>query len=82
MRRMWYGGWVVLGLLALAPAARAGGNAAAQQPTVVIRVKSLDTVLQNFKVLATLIGREQAALDIQALIKAKVRAPRACRAST
>jgi hypothetical protein len=74
MQRKWYSGVVMIGLsaLAAAPVARAGDKVAADEPTVVIRVKSLDTVLQNFKVLASLLGREQAADDIQALIKAKV----------
>ncbi len=74
MRRTWFCGLVVVGLLAMAaaPAARAGDKPAADEPTVVIRVKSLDTVLQNLKLLATLLGREEAAQDIQGLIKAKV----------
>jgi hypothetical protein len=61
---------VVIGLLAAVPAARAGDKAA--EPTVVIRVNSLNTVLKDLKVLATLLGREKEAQSIQDLIKAKV----------
>jgi hypothetical protein len=70
MRRIWTCGFLLLALPMLTPSARAGDKT--DEPTVVIRVKSLDTVLQNLKLLATLLGREQAAQDIQALIKAKV----------
>jgi hypothetical protein len=61
---------VVIGLVAAVPAARAGDKAA--EPTVVIRVNSLNTVLKDLKVLATLLGREKEAQSIQDLIKAKV----------
>src|SRR5262249_3443002 len=62
---------VVVGLLlpVAAPAARAGGKA--DDPTVVIRVNSLDTLLKDLKVLATLINQDKAAQDIQDLLKAK-----------
>jgi hypothetical protein len=72
MRLKWWCSLVVVGLVAAAPAARAGEKPVTVEPGVVVRVKSLDTVLQNLKLLATLLGREQAALDIQGLIKAKV----------
>src|SRR5438067_297303 len=75
MRRMWCPG-VCFGLLAalalaLAPAARAGDKPA-DEPTVVIRVKSLDAVLNDLKVLATLLGREQDAQKVQDLVRATV----------
>jgi hypothetical protein len=66
---MWYCGLVVVGLMAAVPARTL---AQADEPSVVIRVKSLDTVLQNLKLLASIVGREDAAQDIQGLIKAKV----------
>jgi hypothetical protein len=71
MRRIACCGLIMLGLLALAPSLRADDKPA-DEPGIVIRVKSLDTVLANLKLLATVIGREQNALDIQGLIKAKV----------
>ncbi len=72
MRAMWCG-LVLVGLTAAAAAAPArAGDKPANEPTVVIRVKSLDTVLQNLKLIATVLGREQAADDIRALIQAKV----------
>jgi hypothetical protein len=67
MRRIWSCGLVFVALLALAPSVRAQ-----DEPSVVIRVKSLDTVLQNLELLAGLVGREQAGQSIQDLIKAKV----------
>jgi hypothetical protein len=54
-------------ILAAPHLARAGDD----EPAVVLRVKSLGTVLQNLKMLASLVGQEQAATDIQALINAK-----------
>jgi hypothetical protein len=72
MRPMWCCSLVLVGLLTAAPAVRAGDKPATDEPAVVIRVKSLDTVLENLKLLATVVGREQSALDIQGLIKAKV----------
>jgi hypothetical protein len=71
MRRMWCCALLLGGLLVATPVARAGGKPA-DEPTVVIRVNSLDTMLKDLKVLATLLGREKAAQDIQDLIKAKV----------
>jgi hypothetical protein len=72
MRRTLSCGLVLVGLLAAVPGVHSGKKPAADEPTVVIRVKSLDTVLQNLKLLSTLLGREKAAEDIQGLIKAKV----------
>jgi hypothetical protein len=71
---MWCCGLVLVGLLAGAQAVQAGDKTkpAGDEPTVVVRVKSLDTVLQNVKLLTALIGREQAAGDIEGLIRAKV----------
>ena len=54
-------------ILAAPHLARAGD---ADEPTIVIRVKSIGTVLSNLKLLATLVGQEQAATDIQGLINA------------
>jgi hypothetical protein len=59
---------VLVAILAAPHLARAGG---ADEPSVVIRIKSVDTVLQNLKLIATLVGQEQAATDILGLINAK-----------
>jgi hypothetical protein len=64
---------VLIGLLPL-PTARAGDKPAADEPAVVVRVKSLDAVLQNSKLLATLIGRESFAQSIEESIKTKLSA--------
>ena len=72
MRRIGCCGLLLVGLLVAVPPLRADDKPAADEPAVVIRVKSLDTVLANLKLLATVVGREQNALDLQGLIKAKV----------
>ena len=72
MRLRWLAGLVAALLVALPVAARAGEKASADEPTVVVRVQSLDTVLRNVKLLVSLAGREEAAEQIEALVKAKV----------
>jgi len=67
MRRFGWSALVLIGILAAPHFARAGDDA----PAVVLRVKSLDTVLKNLKLLAALVGQEQAAADIQGLIDKK-----------
>ena len=71
MRVRWLG--ALAGLLVLVPvtAARAQ-DTAADAPSVVFRVKSLETVLQNVKLLVSLAGREEAAQQIEGLFKGKV----------
>jgi hypothetical protein len=62
---------VVVGLLVpvTVPQARAGGKG--DEPTVVIRVNSLDTALKDLKVLTRLINRDKFAQDIQELLQNK-----------
>lgn len=71
MRRIWCP-LMLVSLLLAAPAAHAGGKPAADEPTVVIRVNSLDTTFKDLKVLATLIDQEKAYESIRDLLKAKV----------
>lgn len=53
--------------------ARAGEPGAGKgPPTVVVRVRSLQTVIDNAKLLATIAGREGMAGQIEGLVKAKV----------
>jgi hypothetical protein len=67
----------VLGLALLIPflspfPVRAGDKPAKTPPTVVVRVKSLQTVIDHAKLLTALAGREGIANQIEGLIKAKV----------
>src|SRR5262245_20814914 len=41
-------------------------------PTIVFRVRSLDTVVENVKLLVSLAGREEVANQVEGLIKTKV----------
>jgi len=60
--------------LALIALGTATPRAAAQEtpPTVVVRVRSLDTVIDHVKLLVALAGREEAAKQIEGLIKTKI----------
>jgi hypothetical protein len=49
---------------------RAGEPAA--PPTFVVRVRSIDTLIQNAKLLVTLAGREEIAQQVEGLIQAKI----------
>jgi hypothetical protein len=68
----------LLGVLALPAPARPGetkqgGKAGTEAgPTVVLRVRSIDTVIENGKLLARLAGREELAPQIEGLIKSKI----------
>jgi hypothetical protein len=64
-------GWLcpLAALLLIASVSPAGDKSA---PAVVVRVRSLDAVLQNAKLLVNLTGEEAAAQQIQGLLKAKV----------
>ena len=55
----------------LAPAVRAGEKAA-ETPTVVVRVKSLNALLDNLNLVVKLVGQEEAAHQIEGLIKSKI----------
>jgi hypothetical protein len=71
MRLKWLTGLALALLLAALPAAARAGDRAADEPTVVIRIQSINTVFRNIKLLASLAGREEAGAQIEALIKAK-----------
>ncbi|MCI0379052.1 MAG: hypothetical protein L0215_15700 [Gemmataceae bacterium] len=58
----------VLPILSVPAGARAGD----QQPTLVVRVGSLDALLGNIKALVKLTGQEEAARNIEALIQSKL----------
>lgn len=72
MRPRWWSGVLLAILCVLPTAAQAGQNPAADEPTVVVRVKSIETVLRNFKLLARLAGREEAGNQVEGLFQAKV----------
>ena len=59
-----------LALVVLAVSALQAGGA--DKPTVVVRVRSLDTLVDNVKLLVTLAGREEIAKQVEGLIKAKI----------
>ncbi|MCI0640560.1 MAG: hypothetical protein L0Y72_06455 [Gemmataceae bacterium] len=59
---------LVLPILSLPAVARAGD----QQPTLVVRVGSIDALLGNIKALVKLAGQEEAARNIEALIQSKI----------
>ena len=69
MRRTWI---AVLPLFVVfAPTVNAGGKTE-DAPTVVVRVKSLDALLQNLNLVVRLVGQEDAAQQIEGLIKSKI----------
>jgi hypothetical protein len=57
-------------LLVFALPVRAGGPAA--PPTFIVRVRSLDTLVENVKLLVTLAGQPEIANQVEGLIKAKI----------
>jgi hypothetical protein len=67
MQRQWLAVLFVPLVVLLAPAARAQ-----EAPTVVVRVKSLDALLQNLNLVVKLVGQEEAANQIEGLIKSKI----------
>jgi hypothetical protein len=71
MRRIWLAVFCVPLLFLLAPEAR-GGDKAADTPTVVVRVKSLDALLQNLNLVVKLVGQEEAAHQIEGLVKSRI----------
>jgi hypothetical protein len=71
--------WALLGLLLLPAAARPDGNKQGAdekgrhpRPTLVLRVRSIDTVLNNIKLFARLTGKEEFGDQINELIKQRV----------
>lgn len=63
---------LVVGALLLAtPAIRAGGKQA-DAPSVVVRVSSINALLKNLTLVVKLVGQEDAAQQIEGLIKSKI----------
>src|SRR5947208_1318971 len=71
MRRTWLAVFALPIVLLLAPAVRAGDKTA-DTPTVVIRVKSLNVLLDNLNLVVRLVGQEEAAQQIEGLVKSKI----------
>jgi hypothetical protein len=72
MRRVLLASLSLLFLLALQPALARAGDKATDAPAVVVRVKSLNALLQNLNLVVRLVGQEEAALQIEGLIKSKI----------
>jgi hypothetical protein len=70
MRRYWPITLLLPVLFLLAPAVRAGDKAA--PPGIVVRVQSLDALLQNLNLVVKLVGQEEAAKQIEGLVKSKI----------
>ena len=62
--------WASLFFLIVMVAPVTAGDA--PPPAIVVRVKSIDAVVDNFKLLASIAGREEAAAQIEGLIKTQV----------
>jgi len=58
-------------IVLLAPAVRSGEKPA-DAPTVVVRVKSINALLQNLNLVVKLVGQEEAAQQIEGLVKSKI----------
>jgi hypothetical protein len=71
MRRSWLA--VCLASLAflVVPFVRAGDKTA-DAPTIVVRIKSLDTLRQNLQLVVKLVGQAEAANQIEGLIKSRI----------
>lgn len=67
MRRFGLAALCVPFLLVAAPALQAG-----EAPAVVVRVKSLDVLVQNVNLVVRLVGQDNAAKQIEGLIKSKI----------
>src|SRR5688572_2529478 len=65
--------WLMVpALLVLFPNSAIEAGAPAAPPTFVVRVRSIDTLIENAKLLVTLAGREEIAQQVEGLIKAKI----------
>src|SRR6266480_3807260 len=71
MRRTWVAAFCVPLFCLLAPSVNAGDKTA-DMPTVVVRVKSLDALLQNLQLVVELVGQKDAAQQIEGLVKSKI----------
>jgi hypothetical protein len=68
-RRLWL---ALLGLAAIIGSGRATAADATSTPTLVVRVRSIDGLIDDIKYLATLAGRGEEAKQFEGLIKARV----------
>ncbi len=66
----------LLGLVAWPSAARAADDKTPATPGIVLRVQSLDELMSNFRYLATLVGREEEAKQLEGILQAKAGGPR------
>jgi hypothetical protein len=71
MPRTWLAPLSLVFVLFAATVIRAGEKAV-DTPTVVVRVKSLNVLLQNLNLVVRLVGQEEAANQIEGLIKSKI----------
>lgn len=71
MRRYWLAALSLVFVMCAAPALQAQEKAA-DTPTVVVRVKSLNALLQNLNLVVRLVGQEEAANQIEGLVKGKI----------
>ncbi len=69
MNKRWYSCWAVSFLVLVPTALRAQD---AKSPTVTVRVRSVDTVVENIKLVVELAGRGNIAQQIEGLIKTKI----------
>ena len=71
MRRTWLTAFFLPFVILLAPSLRAGEKPG-ETPSVVVRVKSLNALLQNLNLVVKLVGQEEAANQIEALVKSRI----------
>jgi hypothetical protein len=66
----------LLGLVALPGAARPADDKKPATPGAVLRVQSLDELMNNFRYLAALVGREEEAKQLEGILKSKAGGPK------
>jgi hypothetical protein len=66
----------LLGLMAWPTSARPADEKAPATPAIVLRLQSLDELMSNFRYLATLIGREEEAKQLEGILQAKAGGPK------
>jgi len=66
----------LLGLVALPAVVRPAEEKKAVTPGVVVRVQSLDELMNNFRYLAALVGKEEEAKQLEGVLKAKAGGPK------
>src|SRR4051812_16339936 len=71
MRVRWFSCLALVGLMAVPVLARAGDDKQDSAPTLVFRVRSIDTIFENVKFLARMAGKEDLGQQIEGVIKAK-----------